>query len=229
MSLPRAAALAAALLVAPPLGAQQYEMDLPDPAAPAATPAPERPAGGGGRTWPDSGLGRADKMAIQRALKTLGHYTGAIDGAFGGRTRAAIRAFQRTLPAEATGWLTEAQRATLHEQRMARGEAPDGPPVLEALGGLWGTSLFDCLGDGSYELGQTGANTFVWRPLADDAAPSALQAHITDESGVSLYATEGGRGLKVRVQDDGAKITVTPLGPAGSFGLDGGETLYRCR
>lgn len=55
--------------------------------------------------WPtdDAGLSRAERRELQGLLVLRGHDIGAIDGALGGRSRAAIRIEQQRLGQEATG------------------------------------------------------------------------------------------------------------------------------
>jgi hypothetical protein len=55
----------------------------------------------------------ATRLAIQEALIFLGGYDSTIDGDFGKRTEAAIRAFQEQQGAQSTGTLTESQKQDL--------------------------------------------------------------------------------------------------------------------
>ena len=55
----------------------------------------------------------ADRTAVQDALGWLGLYNGAVDGAFGKRTRDSILAYQRKVDATADGTVTAAQLAAL--------------------------------------------------------------------------------------------------------------------
>lgn len=57
----------------------------------------------------ESMLAAPKKRLIQSRLRDRGHYAGAIDAAFGPRTRAAIVAFQEALGDPPTGFLTPAQ------------------------------------------------------------------------------------------------------------------------
>lgn len=54
-------------------------------------------------------LGRSQRQTIQRLLRDKGYYDGAIDGIFGDRTRAAIKAFQKDSGAADTGYMTPNQ------------------------------------------------------------------------------------------------------------------------
>jgi hypothetical protein len=60
-----------------------------------------------------------DQRRVQEALVYLGGYDGRIDGQFGRRTQAAIRAFQRRLGDEPDGTLTDQQQTALLEQAEA--------------------------------------------------------------------------------------------------------------
>ena len=74
--------------------------DLPD-----ETPAEARRS--------EADLTAPEREDLQRALQWEGHYTAAIDGAFGPGTRTSMAAYQTAMGAEPTGILTARQRATL--------------------------------------------------------------------------------------------------------------------
>lgn len=68
-------------------------------------------------------LNRNQRKAIQQALNALGHNAGVPDGIFGSRTRAAIRALQKALGQQPTGYLTDLLLSKLRETaRSARAE-----------------------------------------------------------------------------------------------------------
>ena len=71
----------------------------------------EKPAGAGEEET--LALGRDERRRIQSCLKAQGYDPGAPDGAFGPRTRAAIRGWQAARGAQATGYLTRAHADTL--------------------------------------------------------------------------------------------------------------------
>jgi serine/threonine-protein kinase len=56
------------------------------------------------------------RREIQRDLRALGHYEGAIDGSFGPGTRTAIAKYQKVAALDATGYLLPEARAALAEQ-----------------------------------------------------------------------------------------------------------------
>lgn len=90
----------------------------PEPAAD-PTPADETPAEARAA---EAALDRPAREALQQALAWFGFYDGAIDGAFGAGTRAAMTAWQEANAAEPTGVLTTAQRRALldrHRQALA--------------------------------------------------------------------------------------------------------------
>jgi peptidoglycan hydrolase-like protein with peptidoglycan-binding domain len=70
-------------------------------------------------------LNGADVAQAQRALRERGHDPGAIDGALGPRTTAALRAFQEAQGLAPTGRLDDATRAKLGEPA---GPAPSASP-----------------------------------------------------------------------------------------------------
>ncbi|WP_245831655.1 trypsin-like peptidase domain-containing protein [Salibaculum halophilum] len=91
---------------AAPENAPQAEPAAPDPIAiPDETVAEARAA--------ERRLTRADKRELQEMLQWAGHYTGPIDGLFGGGTRRAMAAWQEANNHEVTGVMTTGQRAEL--------------------------------------------------------------------------------------------------------------------
>ena len=56
-----------------------------------------------------------DVTGVQTRLRNMGYDPGTVDGEEGDRTRAAIRAFQRSIGEEETGELTDSQRKALEE------------------------------------------------------------------------------------------------------------------
>jgi hypothetical protein len=67
----------------------------------------------------DLKLSEQDRKRVQVALNALGHSIPTPTGYFGPRTRAMIRAWQKTQELPETGYLTEAQLATLRQQAAA--------------------------------------------------------------------------------------------------------------
>jgi membrane-bound lytic murein transglycosylase B len=60
-------------------------------------------------SWPvdDPPLARADREEVQRLLTTLGYDVGGVDGLIGGRTQAALRAYQRANGLPADGYASQ--------------------------------------------------------------------------------------------------------------------------
>ncbi|MDE0703385.1 MAG: peptidoglycan-binding domain-containing protein [Rhodospirillaceae bacterium] len=74
-------------------------------------------------------LSRNQRKAVQQALNALGHNAGVPDGIFGSRTRAAIRALQKALGQQPTGYLTDLLLSKLREKmRSARTETAGSIP-----------------------------------------------------------------------------------------------------
>lgn len=60
-------------------------------------------------TFLEKSLSRSAKRAVQRQLRSLGHYRGLVDGIFGPQTRTAISAYQSERSEAATGVLSRRQ------------------------------------------------------------------------------------------------------------------------
>jgi putative peptidoglycan binding protein len=71
------------------------------------------------RAEADLDLSEQDRKKVQMSLTALGFNTNGTDGAFGPRTRAMIKTWQKTQGLPVTGYLTEAQLATLRQQAAA--------------------------------------------------------------------------------------------------------------
>ncbi len=67
---------------------------------------------------------RAYWKSVQAALNTIGFNAGPVDGAPGRKTKAAVRAFQASLPAEPTGILTPDQTRMLFAKANPQAYAP---------------------------------------------------------------------------------------------------------
>ncbi len=91
----------------------------PPPAPPAPTP-PSPPTALDRLQVEEAALSEAERRRIQEALQRLGLYRTAIDGVFGPGSRAAIRAFQDSIGADRTGYLTPAQRDRLERAAPPR-------------------------------------------------------------------------------------------------------------
>lgn len=100
-----------------PVGAaapQDAPAPTPEAAAPEAPPSPvladETPQDA---RRAEAALTGADRQALQTALQWFGHYSAAIDGAFGPGTRKSMAAWQEANGLEPTGVLTTRQREVL--------------------------------------------------------------------------------------------------------------------
>ncbi len=123
---------------------------LLNPAAPAATAPAPSPQANLEAAEAGLGLSRADRRLIQLGLLAEGFNVGKADGLIGNRTRAALRQWQASRGAAATGYLD----ATAAKALLASGEAAE--PAHEP-----GTVFRDCAGcpemvvvpAGSYMMG----------------------------------------------------------------------------
>ncbi|MBL4918254.1 serine protease [Szabonella alba] len=98
------------------------ETDMPAPLQPAPALPDETLAEA---RQSESRLTRSEREELQSALKWFGHYTAAIDGAFGPGTRASMAAWQAANGYDDTGVMTTAQRAQMLDE-LARIEAELG-------------------------------------------------------------------------------------------------------
>ena len=102
-----------------------------------APAAPARPDESRAEALASEGLlTQSEKEQLQIALQWAGTYAGAIDGAYGRGTRAAMEAWQRAQGHDATGVLTTRQRAELLAGYNAVLEGLDLAPVRDDAAGI---------------------------------------------------------------------------------------------
>ena len=77
-----------------------------------------------------------ERRLLQQALQWDGHYSGAIDGAFGAGTRRSMAAWQTARGYEPTGVLTTAQRRDLVEHYQSERDALGLETVMEDEAGI---------------------------------------------------------------------------------------------
>ncbi|MEM7429561.1 MAG: peptidoglycan-binding protein, partial [Pseudomonadota bacterium] len=82
-------------------------------------------------------LNRSTRRQVQRRLNELGFNAGPADGAFGRGTRAAIRRFQRSIGARATGRLSSSQLSRL----LNGGGAPSSVPQVQQAAAMPGNYI----------------------------------------------------------------------------------------
>jgi peptidoglycan hydrolase-like protein with peptidoglycan-binding domain len=117
--------------------AQMFWPIGPDTQAPAITndPAPPEETLAQAQQG-EAQLSRDEKAQIQQALQWYGHYAGAVDGAFGRGSRAAMAQWQAQTGFAATGVLTNLQRETLIANYRADTAAYGFAPVTDAEAGV---------------------------------------------------------------------------------------------
>lgn len=103
----------------------------------------------------DLGIGArgSDVEELQRKLKTLGYQIGAIDGAYGAKTQAAVEAFQSDYMT--TGAADVATQEALNRavaNAESRGDFPDVPVGLGAVQRLFGAFQYSERGGGYVEI-----------------------------------------------------------------------------
>ena len=158
------------------------------------------------------GLDRAARREIQRGLQAQGFYPGGVDGMFGPRTRAAIRGWQASLGARATGYLDGASVAALRSSALGQptfGEREPGdaasalpsaappavsgvqpsavPPTSAELEGLFWQSIVNSTDPADFEAYLEEFPNGVFRRLAENR----LAALSTSDSAVPEPASTG--------------------------------------
>lgn len=179
----------------------------------------------------EDSLTPAEKAQVQRALGRIGLYDGAIDSAFGGGTRAAIRDFQDRIGAQATGWLTADQIQALLSQDSADILPPD-----QDAGGDTADAASD-IGDPARDtrtvsdwVGLTDANDFYAFTLAAQATVTVALTELSADADLEVLDAEGELvGISNNVSSAAESATL-PL-PAGTYRIRvfpfAGSTGYR--
>ena len=126
------------------------------------------------------GLDRAARRQVQEGLQAAGFDPGGADGLFGPRTRAAIRSWQSSLGARATGYLDGASVAALRSsvaaQRTLRQREPAGAvttsaPVPTAPPAVSAAQQQPPAAGPEMEL-------VFWQSIANSATPAEFEAYL---------------------------------------------------
>jgi peptidoglycan hydrolase-like protein with peptidoglycan-binding domain len=165
----------------------------------------------------------ADRKAVQDALGWLDFYNGAIDGAFGKRTRDSIVAYQQSVsaapdgivsPAELEALKTAAQRAraavdfALIDDRISGARIGAPLKLLTKLKPSSGDTTLQS-GDGSVSLALQGRTASQIAGAGDDAGLAALYAQLTAEASgrkIAYKAIKAGEFFVVASEDKGEKL-----------------------
>ena len=131
------------------------------------------------------GLDRAARRQIQEGLEAAGFDPGGTDGMFGPRTRAAIRSWQTSRGARATGYLDASSVAALRPS--VAGQAPQPQPPLAA--------------SSQVEL-------VFWQSITNSTNPADFEAYLSQfpsgvfrvlaENRLSALGASGGVGARLR-------------------------------
>ena len=109
------------------------------------------------------GLDRSARRRVQRRLASAGFSPGPADGVFGPATRAAIRRWQASRGAEATGYLNTAGAQALGASPVAGAAvSPAGGPVA----------------DGSPAAVQAQQENLFWQSILDSTDPAEFRAYL---------------------------------------------------
>jgi hypothetical protein len=160
----------------------------------------------------------ADRKAVQDALGWLDLYNGAVDGAFGKRTRDSIVAYQQSVGAPADGIVSPAEFEALKTAAQRARASVDFALVDDRISGVrigaplkLLTKLKPSSGDTTLQSGD-GSVSLALQARAgagDDAGLAALYAQLTAEAGarkISYKAIKAGEFFVVAGEDKGAKF-----------------------
>jgi hypothetical protein len=160
----------------------------------------------------------ADRKAVQDALGWLDFYNGAIDGAFGKRTRDSIVAYQQSVSATPDGVVSPAELGALKTAAQRARAAVDFALVDDKISGVrigaplkLLTKLKSSNGDSTLQSGD-GSVSLALRARAgagDDAGLAALYAQLIAEASgrkITYKAIKSGEFFVVAGEDKGAKF-----------------------
>ena len=160
----------------------------------------------------------ADRKAVQDALGWLDFYNGAIDGAFGKRTRDSIVAYQQSVSAVANGIVTPAELEALKTAAERARAAVGFALVDDRISGVrigaplkLLTKLKPSSGDTTLQSGDGGVFLVLQgrAGAGDDAGLAALYAQLTAEAGgrkITYKAIKVGEFFVVAGEDKSAKF-----------------------
>ena len=106
------------------------------------------------------GLGVASRQQIQRRLQATGFDPGGADGVFGPQTRAAIRGWQSSRGARATGYLDAASVAALRSAAPGPAVAAAAPPAVQP------------------PVATAEQETVFWQSIANSTNPAEFEAYL---------------------------------------------------
>ena len=165
----------------------------------------------------------ADRKAVQDALGWLDFYNGAVDGAFGKRTRDSIVAYQQSVgaaqdgivsPTELEALKTAAQRAraavdfALVDDRISGARIGAPLKLLTKLKPSSGDTTLQS-GDGSVSLALQARTASQIAGAGDDSGLAALYAQLTAEASgrkITYKAIKAGEFFVVAGEDKGEKF-----------------------
>ena len=144
------------------------------------------------------GLGRAARRQVQAGLRAAGFDPGGADGMFGARTRAAIRSWQTSRGARATGYLDGASVSSLRlSQAVSTGRSAPAQPASP-----------------EFEL-------VFWQSIANSTDPADFEAYLAQFPNGVFAALARNRLTALRRELPGAAgipgpaVSVAVAGPAG--------------
>ena len=157
------------------------------------------------------GLDVALRQRIQRGLRVAGFDPGGADGLFGPRTRAAIRGWQSSRGAQATGYLDAAAAAALRSVAAGPAVAAAAPPAVQP------------------PVATAEQETVFWQSIANSTDPADFEAYLAQfpngvfrmlaQNRLAALGASGGAAARSGVGDVG--VTEPGSRPAGTAGDSG--------
>ena len=205
----------AGLVVATTVGATPAFAAPPSPPAPATAPADAKLEA---QKAAFLATPEADRKAVQDALGWLDFYNGAIDGAFGKRTRDSIVAYQQSVGAPADGIVSPAELEALKTAAQRARAAVDFALVDDRISGVrigaplkLLTKLKPSSGETTLQSGDGSVSLALQARVGagDDAGLAALYAQLTAEASgrkITYKAIKAGEFFVVAGEDKGAKF-----------------------
>ena len=126
------------------------------------------------------GLGRSTRREIQEGLQAAGFDPGGADGMFGPRTRAAIRSWQRSRGARATGYLDGASVAALRPSVAGQPTFRERSPAVAAAtpGAVPAAPPAVSAAQQQPPAASAEVELVFWQSIADSTNPAEFEAYL---------------------------------------------------
>ena len=167
------------------------------------------------------GLARAARREIQEGLQAGGFDPGGADGLFGPRTRAAIRSWQTSRGARATGYLDGASVTVLRPAAVGQPtfrfrERPGAGAVAAAAPAAAGQQAASAVQPPAPAAATAEQETVFWQPIANSTNPAEFEAYLSQFPNGVFRALAEARLAALRAPAGGATGAGIDVGGTGS-------------